>query len=55
MMVKPTTMKRSLFRILARLNKLILPSYGQRDLSKLSKLDKAIVAFRYWVTTNSLE
>ncbi len=48
-------MKRKLFKILARLNKLVLPSYGQRDLSKLSKIDKAIVAYRYWVTWNSLE
>ncbi|MFZ5970497.1 MAG: hypothetical protein ACOYXA_02800 [Bacteroidota bacterium] len=48
-------MKRKLFKILARLNKLVLPSYGQRDLSKLSKIDKAIVAYRYWVTCNSLE
>jgi hypothetical protein len=54
-MVKPASMKRSLFKILARLNKIILPSFGKRDLSRLSKLEKALVAYRYWVTTNSLE
>jgi hypothetical protein len=47
-------MKKTIFKTLAAFNKLILPSYGKRDLSKLSKLDKAIVAFRYWVTTNAL-
>lgn len=43
------------FRALARLNKLILPRISQKDLTHLSKLDKAIVAFRYWVTTNALD
>jgi hypothetical protein len=47
-------MKKSLFKILARLNKLLLPSYSKRDINRLSKLDKGIVAFRYWVTKNSL-
>jgi len=41
--------------MLAAINKVVLPSYGKRDLSKLSKMDKAIVAYRYWVTTNSLD
>jgi hypothetical protein len=48
-------MKRALFKALARLNKLFLPSYGKRDLTKLSKFDKAIIAYRYWITTNSLD
>ena len=48
-------MKKSVFKILAGLNKAILPRYGKRDLSKLSKIDKAIVAYRYWVTTNALD
>lgn len=47
-------MKKSLFKILSKLNKLLLPRYSKRDLSQLSKLDKGIVAFRYWVTKNSL-
>ncbi|HOO08497.1 MAG TPA: hypothetical protein PKW06_00995 [Cyclobacteriaceae bacterium] len=47
-------MRRSLFVLLAKINKLVLPRYSQRDLSRLSPLDKAIVAYRYWVTKNSL-
>jgi hypothetical protein len=47
-------MRQILFRILARMNRVFLPSYGKRDLTRLSKLDKAIVAYRYWVTTNAL-
>lgn len=48
-------MKKTLFRTLARINKWILPRYSQRDLSRLSKLDQALIAFRYWVTKNALE
>jgi hypothetical protein len=48
-------LKKKLFRVLAKINKLLLPKYSQRDLTKLSKVDKALVAYRYWVTTNALE
>lgn len=47
--------KKSFFKILARLNKVILPRYSKNDLTKLSKSQKALVAFRYWVTINSLD
>jgi hypothetical protein len=47
-------MKKSLFRFLARINKVILPRYSKRDLSRLGKMDKAIVAYRYWITKNAL-
>ncbi|HEX6222921.1 MAG TPA: hypothetical protein VFZ52_00835 [Chryseolinea sp.] len=47
--------QKKLFRLLARINKLVLPSYSKRDLSKLSKIDKALVAYRYWVTTHALD
>lgn len=33
----------------------MLPRYSKRDINKLSTLDKAVVAFRYWVTINSLD
>lgn len=46
--------RNSLFRILARINKVIMPRYSQRDISKLSKTDKVLVAYRYWVTLNAL-
>lgn len=48
-------MKKSLFKLLARLNRQILPRYSQRNLNQLSKIDQAIIAFRYWVTRNSLD
>jgi hypothetical protein len=47
-------MKKSIFRILAKINKIILPRYSHRDLSNLTKIEKAVVAYRYWVTINSL-
>lgn len=48
-------MKKSLFKALARINKWLLPRYSKRDITKLSKLDQGIIAFRYWVTKNSLD
>jgi hypothetical protein len=47
-------MKRTAFRLLAWLNKMILPRMSSKDLYKLTKLEKAIVAYRYWVTINAL-
>jgi hypothetical protein len=48
-------MKKIAFQFLAKVNKLILPRYSKRDITRLSKLDKAIVAFRYWVTIHAIE
>jgi hypothetical protein len=48
-------MKKKTFKLLAKFNKLILPKYYKRDLNKLKTWEKAIVGFKYWVTTNSLE
>ena len=48
-------MKMFFFRVLSQVNKVILPRYSKRDITRLSKVDKAIVAFRYWVTKNSLQ
>jgi hypothetical protein len=48
-------MKKSLFKLLAIINKTLMPSFGKKDLTKLSKLEKAMVAYRYWVTTNALD
>lgn len=47
-------MKKSLFKILAGINKAILPRISKRDLNRLTKIEKAIVAYRYWVTINVL-
>lgn len=43
------------FKILAKLNKVLLPKYSRRDIGRLSKLDKALVAYRYWVTLHVLD
>lgn len=48
------SMKLTVFRILARINKVALPSYKDRDLTRLSKFDKAIIGWRYWITKNAL-
>ncbi|MEM7381049.1 MAG: SsrA-binding protein [Bacteroidota bacterium] len=50
-------MKKALFTFLAKANKLLLPSYSKRglDLSKASKLQLAIIGWRYYVTTKALE
>lgn len=47
--------QKQLFKFLAKLNKWILPRYSKRDFHTLSKIDKAIVAYRYWVTLNALD
>ena len=47
-------MQKALFKMLSKLNKVIIPKYSKRDLSRLTKLDKALIAFRYWVTKNAL-
>jgi len=48
-------MKRKVFRLLSKVNKILLPRISKKNLNRLSKWDKAVVAFRYWVTINSLE
>lgn len=48
-------MRKFFFKLLAALNKAFLPSYGKRDLARLSKWNKVIVAYRYWVTINTLD
>ncbi|MDC6390401.1 SsrA-binding protein [Maribacter sp. PR1] len=49
-------MKRKFFQFLAKLNKAVLPSYSKKqlDLSKASKLQMAIIGWRYFVTTHAL-
>jgi hypothetical protein len=46
-----------MFQILAKLNKLILPSYSKKqlDLSKATNFQKAIIAYRYYVTCKVLD
>lgn len=47
-------MKKSLFKLLVKLNKVVLPSLYKEDPMKLSNFQKAILGYRYWVLTNAL-
>jgi len=46
-----------MFRFLARLNKLILPSLTRRhtDMAKAKKWQLALIAWRYYVTSRALD
>ena len=46
----------AMFKFLAKLNKWLLPNYTkqQLDLSKATKLQKAVIAWKYYVTTRAL-
>jgi hypothetical protein len=50
-------MKKTLFKILARINKAIFPSLAKKqvDMSKANKLQMALIGWRYYVTKNSLD
>lgn len=48
-------MKKTLYKILAKVNKVVMPRYSQKDITRLSKFDQALVGYRYWVTINSLD
>jgi len=48
-------MSKAIFKILAKINSIILPRYSKRDITRLSKFDKALVAYRYWVTLHVLD
>jgi len=45
-----------MFKILAKINKLILPSFSRQrlDLAKAKKWQMAIIGWRYYVTTKAL-
>ena len=50
-------MKKQVFKFLAKVNKMILPSYSKRrlDLAKATKIQMAIIGWRSYVTKNSLD
>ncbi|HRH70611.1 MAG TPA: SsrA-binding protein [Flavobacteriales bacterium] len=48
------TVSKSLFRLLARANKAVLPKQWHKDLARLNKVEKLLVAWRIWVTKNAL-
>jgi hypothetical protein len=45
-----------IYKFLARLNKILLPSLTkqQLDLAKATKWQKALLGYRYYITTKSL-
>ena len=50
-------MKKGFFKVLAKVNKVILPSFTKQklDITKASKKQLAIIAFRAYVTKQSLD
>ena len=46
-----------MYKILAQINKLVLPSFTKQrlDLAKATKWQIAIIGFRYYVTTRALD
>lgn len=46
-----------MYKILAKLNKILLPSFTKQglDLSKAKKWQMAIIGWRYFVTTKALD
>ena len=53
--VKYNAMKKFVFGLLAKINKALFPSMAGKDLSRLSKADKIIVGWRYYITKNALD
>lgn len=50
-------MKKQLFKLLAKINKTVLPSFTKKqlDIAKASKTQLAIIGWRAFVTMNSLD
>jgi len=50
-------MKKQIFKTIAKINKLILPSFTKKglDISKATKLQLTIIGWRAFVTLNSLD
>ncbi len=46
-----------MFKLLAKINKWLLPNYtkNQLDLAKATKLQKAIIAWKYYITIHALD
>jgi len=50
-------MRKQFFKFLAKCNKLVFPSLAKKqvDMSRAKKWQMAIIAWRYYVTKNSLD
>lgn len=46
-----------MYKLLAKMNKMLLPSYSKKrlDLTKATKFQKAVIAWRYFITTKALD
>lgn len=44
-----------IFKLLNSLNKKVLPSLYKKDPAKLTKFEKIVTGYRYWVLKNSLD
>lgn len=46
-----------MYKFLAKLNKILLPSFTKQglDIAKAKKWQKALLAYRYFITTKSLD
>jgi hypothetical protein len=49
-------MKKCVFKLLAKFNKAVLPSFSKKglDMAKAKKWEMAIIGWRYFITKNSL-
>jgi hypothetical protein len=48
-------MKKAFFKMLNRLNKVLLPKVNKKDPLKFTKFEKAIAGFKYYVLIHSLD
>lgn len=50
-------MKKQVFKLLAKINKVLLPSLAKKqlDMSKANKLQMTLIGWRYFITKNSLD
>lgn len=50
-------MKKQVYKLLAKINKLLLPSYTKKqlDMGKATKAQLAIIGWRYLITKNALD
>ncbi len=50
-------MKKKVFKFLAKVNKVVLPSYSKKqlDLTQATKLQMAVIGWRWFVTKNALD
>jgi hypothetical protein len=53
--LKDKDMKKSFFRLLNVINKKVLPKLSKKDPNRLTKIEKGILAYRYFVLVNSLD